>query len=75
MVTETDKLLAQVKEEIDLLAARITVDDETMKHLADLYSKIWIQAAYDPDNEYTEKLARELLPHIQAVNDKLHFKR
>lgn len=48
---------------------------ETLRHLAALYTMIWAEACYDPLNAQTEQFARELLPHIEALNTIYHFKR
>lgn len=64
-----------LRKELDALSARLQVDDECMQHLCALYEKIWPEACYDPMTKETEKFARDLLPHIQALNAKLKFKR
>jgi hypothetical protein len=46
-----------------------------MKALCELYGQIWCEACYDATNEQMEKFARRLLPHIEAVNAILKFKK
>lgn len=65
----------KLSKEIAALEGRVKVDDDCMKHLYDLYDAIWIEACYDSDSQASQKFAEKLLPHIQALNDKLHFKR
>jgi hypothetical protein len=68
---EALKTLAQC---ISDLERRIAVDDECFEHLNKLYSLIWIEACYDPDNEHSARFAAKCLPHIKALNVKLKFK-
>jgi hypothetical protein len=67
--------LDEARAEVATLQARLAVDDDAMKHLAELYALIWIEANYDPFNEGTERFAKKLEPHIRALNDKYRFKR
>lgn len=69
-----DELIEKLKTELDVLKARLTVDDDMMKHLYEIYH-IAFCGWYDPDNEAHEKIAKRIWPHISALNDKLHFKR
>lgn len=45
-----------------------------LAHLREIYSAVWTEANYDPYNADTEKFAKRLLPHIQALNEELKFK-
>jgi hypothetical protein len=67
--------IAEIKDQIDDLASRVTVSDESMAHLNHLYGLIWIESNYDPRNESTQKFAEKLLPHIKALNAELKFKK
>jgi hypothetical protein len=49
--------------------------DVALHELHELYGLIWCEAAYDPDNEITQKFARKLLPHIKKANEVLKFKK
>lgn len=69
------EIVKKLSEEVAALEARIQVDDDCMNHLYKLYSYIWVEASYDPDSEASQKFAARLLPHIQALNEKLHFKK
>lgn len=54
----------------------VELEDGKIKELLNkLYSDIWIEACYDPDNDETRKHARKLLPTITALNDILEFKK
>lgn len=61
-----------LKREADALAARVTLSNEAMRHLHYLYQEIWCEAA---DSTGHEDFAMKLLPHIQALNRELKFKR
>lgn len=71
----TDRLAEKLKQNIDELKARCKVSDEAMTNMSLLYSLIWTEACYDPMNESTERFAKKLLPHIQALNAEFRFKR
>ena len=40
-----------------------------------LHGRLWCEACYDPYNEQTEKMARELLPHVEAIKAILRIKK
>ena len=71
----TERLTDDIKNAFDQLKARIVVSDDAMRHLNQLYALIWTEACYDPDTEDTQKYAARLLPHIEALNKELKFKR
>jgi protoheme ferro-lyase len=49
--------------------------EKVFNNLRVLYQKIWCEACYDPLNESTKQLAKELLPHISELNKILEFKK
>lgn len=70
----TDELIDKLKFELDTMKARLTIDDDVMKHLSEIYF-LAFSSWYDPDNDVHYKWGKKLWPHISAINDKLHFKR
>ncbi|MDO8596616.1 MAG: hypothetical protein Q7R45_08330 [Sulfuricaulis sp.] len=71
---ETDELIDRLKTELNVLKARLAIDDDAMKHLHEIYF-LAFSSWYDPDNAEHTKWGKKLWPHISALNDKLKFKR
>ena len=67
-------LAEEVSEKIATLEARVVVDEEACRHLATLWNSIQAEAWYDPASESSQKFAKYLLPHIDALNKKLKFR-
>lgn len=71
---KVDELIDKLIVELNVLKARLVVDDDMMHHLSEIYF-IWFSSWYDPDNDAHKKWGEKLEPHITALNDKLSFKR
>lgn len=41
----------------------------------EVYGRLWIEACYDPYNEQTQKLGRELLPYVEEIKAILRIKK
>jgi hypothetical protein len=71
---EIEKLIENLKTELEELKSRIVVDDECMSHLYEIYKFAFV-SWYDPENEEHKKWGQQLWPHIRAINDKLKFRK
>ncbi len=69
------KVIAEVNEKEYGLLCKPSEVQPLMAALGQLYSLIWPEACYDPMTKETEAFARRCLPHIQALNEILHFKK
>lgn len=71
----SDKLQKEIISEIQEKTAEFRLPKKVIEHLNNLYSKIWCNASYDPDNKETQIFSKKLLPDIEALNDIFKFKR
>ena len=69
------KVTAEVDEKAYGLLCKPEDVQPPMKALSKVYSLIWIEACYDAYNDSTQKLCREMLPHIEKANEILKFKK
>jgi hypothetical protein len=67
-------LAEEIAEKAAKLEARTVFDDECIHHLSALWNSIWSEVYYDPASESSKRFAEHLMPHIEALNDKLKFK-
>ena len=67
-------LAEEVAEKVAKLEARVVVDEDACRHLCALWNSIWAEVYYDPASESSQRFASYLLPHINALNEKLKFK-
>jgi len=70
----TQQKLDTIADEIRTLGSRLSVDDEAMKAMHDIYIKVYAEH-FDPGNEGTARFVQDLIPHIRTLNDKFKFKR
>lgn len=65
-----------LKAHADLIDAQDgSEQSEIMEILSKMYAIIWPEACYDARSQATAKFARELLPHINRLNEILRFRR
>lgn len=70
----TAERITQLGDEVKSLANRLTVDDQAMKAMHEIYI-IAYGEIYDPVNKETARMAERLIPHVRLLNDKFKFKR
>lgn len=69
------KVIAEFDEKELGLLCKASEVKTVMSELNTLYGIIWTDACYDADSEATQKFSRRLLPHIQALNAIIGFKK
>lgn len=74
-MNDTEQTVDRMVELVRGLNARVTITDDSMRNLNELYGLIWCEACYDPSSARSQQFALKLLPFIQALNKELHFKK
>lgn len=65
----------KLSEQVAELEARVSVDADACRHLANLMNRVWGEACYDPQNDSTQAFAATLMDDLTALNLKWKFRK
>jgi hypothetical protein len=72
-MTDIEKTIEKLKEEIKALQARQALSEKALKALHEIDKITWIEAYYDPLNQASLECAHLVRPHIEVLKEELKF--
>jgi hypothetical protein len=67
-------LAEELSQKVAALEARVVVPTEALAHMNALWCSIQAEVWYDPASDATQRFAKHLQPHIEALNTIFKFK-